>query len=266
VGGIVELGGTILESSRCPEFAQSEARIPAHNHLRSAGIEGLIVIGGNGSQQGAYALHHDGFPVVGVASTIDNDLCGSEITIGADTAINTALEVIDRLRTTAKSHRRVFVVETMGRDCGYLALAAGLAGGAEVIVTPEYDLSPDVVCELIREAKRRGKKHAIVVVAEGAKNDAATLCKAMNEDAGFEYQPKVTVLGYMQRGGKPTAFDRLLATRLAAKASTLLIQGKFGCLVGVINAIVTPTPLGDIAGAHKPLPQDLIDLAATMRL
>lgn len=266
VGGIIELGGTILESARCPEFCDKHTRKVGRAQLRDHGIDGLIVIGGNGTQQGAYALSTEGVPVVGVASTIDNDLVGSDITIGADTAVNTALEAIDRLRTTAKSHRRVFIVETMGRDSGYLALVSGLAGGAEVVVTPECDLSPPDVRELLEEAKRRGKRHAIVVVAEGARNDAQTLFNFLCENTDSELKPRLTVLGHMQRGGRPTAFDRLLATRLAAKAASLLISGNPGCLVGLLNDVATPTPLADIAGVIKPLSRELLDLLDTMKL
>jgi len=266
VGGIIELGGTILESARCPEFVNATTRDMARKQLHNHGIDGLLVIGGNGSQQGAYALSQEGVSVVGVASTIDNDLVGSDITIGADTAVNTALEAIDRLRTTAKSHRRVFIVETMGRDSGYLALVSGLAGGAEVIVTPECDLPPPVVRELLEEAKRRGKRHAIVVVAEGARNDAQTLFSFLCEDAESDLKPRLTVLGHMQRGGRPTAFDRLLATRLAAKAATLLIDGQSGCLVGLLSDAATATPLADVAGVNKPLSRELLDLLDTMKL
>ena len=265
VGGIIELGGTILESARCPEFLNTEPRMRAREVLERHQLDGLIVIGGNGTQQGAFALSQEGFPVVGVASTIDNDLFGSEISIGADTAVNTALEAIDRLRTTARSHRRVFIIETMGRHSGYLALASGLAGGAEVIVTPECDLSPSEVMELLKEAKRRRKRHAIIVVAEGARNDAMSLSTYLSE-AVPELRPRLTVLGHLQRGGRPSAFDRLLATRLAAKAATLLLEGQAGCLVGLRNGEPSATPLSDVAGVTKPMPEELLRLLESMRL
>jgi 6-phosphofructokinase 1 len=156
VAGILERGGTFLGSARCPEFREEEGRIRALRHLRQDGIEGLVVIGGNGSQTGSHALSQMGFPVVGVASTIDNDLCGSDVTIGVDTALNIALEAIDRLKVTASSHERAFLVEVMGRDCGYLAMMAGIAGGAEAVVVPEVDVEPDAVAADVRAAYERG--------------------------------------------------------------------------------------------------------------
>ena len=164
VGGVIQQGGTILGSARCPEFKSKDGVRKAKNNLQEAGIEGLVVIGGNGSQTGAAALAATGFPVVGIASTIDNDLCGTDISIGVDTALNVALEAIDRIKITASSHHRAFLVEVMGRKCGYLALAAGIAGGAEAIVMPEVPLEPEVVINLLRDAYNRGKAHAIGVV------------------------------------------------------------------------------------------------------
>src|SRR5581483_8701347 len=165
----------VLGSARCPEFRTEEGRLKALEALRRQQVDGLIVIGGNGSQTGGHALSEMGFPVVGVASTIDNDLCGSEITIGVDTALDIALEAIDRLKVTASSHERAFLVEVMGRDCGYLALNAGIAGGAEAIAVPEVETHPEVIADEIRMAYERGKPHAIVVVAEGAKYNAEGL-------------------------------------------------------------------------------------------
>lgn len=266
VGGIMELGGTMLESARCPEFRTAEGRDLAIASLARAGIDGLIVIGGNGTQTGAAALSADGVRVNGIASTIDNDLCGSELTIGVDTALNVALETIDRLRTTATSHHRLFIVEVMGRDCGYLALTSGLAGGAEVIVTPERDHSPEDVLERISEAHARGKRHAMVVVAEGARHNGTALFDYIKsrEDCGFS--PRLSILGHVQRGGRPTAFDRLLATRLAARATDLLLDGQHGFLVGLIDGCATPTPYPEIAGQTKPLPAELLALAERMAI
>lgn len=261
VGGILEFGGTILESARSMQFKTEEGRSQAINAIHSAGIEGLIVIGGNGSQTGALALSQAGVPVNGVASTIDNDLCGSDITIGVDTALNIALEAIDRLRTTASSHHRLFLVEVMGRDCGYLALAAGIAGGAEVIVTPERDVSTDEMIERVHDANQRGKRHALIVIAEGAKHSAQMFYDSLCNDCDSRFDPRLTILGHVQRGGRPTAYDRLIATRLAAGATEMLLNNETGCLIGHIDGKTMPSRLIDIVGKTKPLPTELLLLA-----
>lgn len=266
VAGIIEFGGTILESDRCLEFKTEPGRAQARTVLNRAGVEGLIVIGGDGSQTGALCLSREGVAVNGVASTIDNDLPGSEVTIGVDTAINVALESIDRLRTTASSHRRLFIVEVMGRHCGYLALAAGLAGGAEVIVAPEREISPQRVVELLHEARVRGKRHAVVVVSEGAQANGQTLYQYLLDERARDFDPRLTILGHVQRGARPCAFDRLLATRLAARAVELLLRGEFGRLVGLQHGAATATPLADVIGKPKPLPPEFLALAETMQL
>ncbi len=263
VGGIIQLGGTILGSARCPEFKTPEGVRRAAQILGKHGIDALVVIGGNGSQQGAYALSREGVPVVGVASTIDNDLVGSDITIGVDTALNVALEAIDRLKTTASSHNRAFLVEVMGRDCGYLALMAGIAGGAEAVVIPEVPVSPEAVAEAIREAYERGKPHAIVVVAEGAQYNAQRLAEYFQREQ-LGYELRVTVLGHVQRGGAPGAFDRLLGTLLGAGAVEALARGEDGVLVGQIKGEVVTTPLAEVAGRRKPLDPKLFELARVL--
>lgn len=263
VGGIIQLGGTILGSARCPEFKTPEGVRRAAQILGKHGIDALVVIGGNGSQQGAYALSREGVPVVGVASTIDNDLVGSDITIGVDTALNVALEAIDRLKTTASSHNRAFLVEVMGRDCGYLALMAGIAGGAEAVVIPEVPVSPEAVAEAIREAYERGKPHAIVVVAEGAQYNAQRLAEYFQREQ-LGYELRVTVLGHVQRGGAPGAFDRLLGTLLGAGAVEALARGEDGVLVGQIKGEVVTTPLAEVAGRKKPLDPKLFELARVL--
>ncbi|HEY4588638.1 MAG TPA: ATP-dependent 6-phosphofructokinase, partial [Thermoanaerobaculia bacterium] len=202
VGGILQQAGTMLGSARCPEFRSEEGRIEAVRQLGQHGIDALVVIGGNGSQCGAHQLTELGFPVVGVASTIDNDLYGSEITIGVDTALNIALEAIDRLKVTASSHQRAFLVEVMGRDCGYLALAAAVAGGAEAVIIPEMEIDPEMLAAELRGAYQRGKPHALVVVAEGSKLNADRLIHHFAEHRqrlGFEL--RATILGHVQRGG-----------------------------------------------------------------
>lgn len=265
VGGIIQQGGTILGSSRCPEFETEEGRLKALRTLEQHAIDALVVIGGNGSQAGAYALSQMGFPVVGIASTIDNDLYGSEITIGVDTALNIALEAIDRLKITASSHQRAFLLEVMGRDCGYLALMAGIAGGAEYVVIPEMETDPEAIAERIRDAYRKGKAHALVVVAEGARYNAEKLQSYFQEHQqrlGFEL--RATILGHVQRGGAPGAFDRLLGTRMGAVATDCLAQGKHGVLVGLLKGEYATTPLAEVVAHKKQLDLRLLDLARAL--
>lgn len=262
VSGIIQQGGTMLGSARSPEFKTEQGRMQALRVLNQHGVDALIVIGGNGSQQGAHALHQAGVPVVGVASTIDNDLYGSEITIGVDTALNIALEAIDRLKTTASSHQRAFLVEVMGRDCGYLALMAAIAGGAEAAVIPEVPTDPDAVAAELRAAYQRGKSHAIVVVAEGDEYNAEALARhfAAHEDT-LGFQLRVTTLGHVQRGGAPTAYDRLLATRLAAAAVEHLAAGDAGVLVGLLRGQLVGTALETVVTKTKTLDPSLLELA-----
>ena len=262
VGGIVGRGGTMLGSARAPEFRTETGRMQALHNLNARGIEGLVVIGGNGSQAGAAALSQMGFAVVGVASTIDNDLVGSDITIGVDTALEVALEAVDRLKVTASSHGRAFLVEVMGRGCGYLALMTGLAGGAETIVIPEIDVDPEAVAGVIRESYEHGKPHAVVVVAEGAKLNATALMSYFEqhqERLGFEV--RATILGHVQRGDDPTASDRVLATQLGAAAVEQLAQGRSGVLVGMVQGKVVATPYADVLSGSKPLDLILLELA-----
>ena len=265
VGGIVQQGGTMLGSARCPEFQTEEGRMSALRELRQRDISGLVVIGGNGSQAGAYELSRMSFPVVGVASTIDNDLVGSDITIGVDTALNIALEAIDRLKITASSHMRAFLLEVMGRNCGYLALMTGIAGGAEVAVIPEIETTPEEVAERLRAAYERGKAHALVVVAEGAKYDADALVAYFKEHkARVGFDLRSTTLGHVQRGGAPTAFDRILATRLGAGAVEALARGEQSVLVGMLKGCVSATPLKEIVGVQKPIDSELLQLAQVL--
>jgi len=267
VGGILQLGGTILGSARCPEFMTVEGRTKALQSLNKQGVDALVVIGGNGSQTGAYALSQIGFPVVGVASTIDNDLYGSDVTIGVDTALNIALEAIDRLKVTASSHQRAFIIEVMGRACGYLALMAGIAGGAEAIIIPEVDIDPEDLAQELRSAYERGKPHALVVVAEGASYNAQKLeqyFKEHRERLGFDL--RVTILGHVQRGGAPGAYDRLLATRLGAAATDCLHAGEQGVLVGLISGKISATPLAQVVANKKYVDLDLLKLAHVLGL
>ena len=261
VGGILQRGGTILGSARSPEFKTEKGQIQAIRSLNEMGVEGLVVIGGNGSQTGSFALHKHVFPVVGIASTIDNDLVGSDITIGVDTALNIALEAIDRLKITASSHQRAFLIEVMGRNCGYLALMAAIAGGAEYVVLPEFEVDPEEIAKVLSDAYEKGKAHAIVVVAEGAKYNANALDAYFiehRERLGFDL--RVTILGHTQRGGTPGAYDRIFASRLGAVAVDQLANGNFGVLVGQIKGQIVATPLEQIAGKTKPIDPKLLEL------
>ena len=265
VGRISHLGGTMLGSERCDEFRSNEGLKKALVNVTARNCDALVVIGGDGSQAGANAVAQLGFPVAGVASTIDNDLLGSDLTVGVDTALNIALEAIDRLKVTASSHHRAFLVEVMGRKCGYLGLMAGLAGGADAIVVPEIESDPEVVASQLRDAYDRGKSHALVVVAEGSSYNAERLNTyfAQHRDR-LRFELRVTKLGHVQRGGAPTAFDRILATRLGAAVVDHLLDGRTGILIGMQRSEITATPLIDIAGKHKPLKSELFHLARSL--
>ena len=265
VGGIIQSGGTFLGSARCPDFATEDGRLKAVRQLRQQNIDALVVIGGNGSQTGAHALSRMGVRVLGVASTIDNDLAGCDISIGVDTALNIALESIDRLKTTASSHQRAFLVEVMGRNCGYLALAAAVAGGAEVVVIPEIETTPERVAQALRAAYDKGKAHAIAVVAEGARYNAEALVayfREHQERIGFDLRS--TTLGHVQRGGAPTAYDRLLGSRLGAGAVAALARSETGVLAGMTQGRVSVTPLVEVVGIQKPIDPELFALAQVL--
>jgi 6-phosphofructokinase 1 len=265
VGGVIQQGGTMLGTARCLEFETVAGRLKALSQLNQHEIDALIVIGGNGSQTGAHALSQSGFPVVGVASTIDNDLYGSDITIGVDTALNVSLEAIDRLKVTASSHHRAFLVEVMGRKCGYLALMAAIAGGAEAVIIPEEDADPEAVATELRAAYDNGRAHAIVVVAEGARYNAEGMThyfKTHRERLGFEL--RVTRLGHVQRGGAPGSFDRLLGTLLGAAATERLASGEHGVLVGLLKGEIAATSFSEVVANRKPLDLSLLELARVL--
>jgi len=265
VGGIMQRGGTILGTTRCEELKTEAGQAAALQQLADRDIPALVVIGGNGSQAGAYALSRQGLAVVGVASTIDNDLVGSDITIGTASAIDVALESVDRLRVTASSHHRGFLVEVMGRNCGYLATIVGIAGGAEAIVVPEAELEPEAIAAEMRAAYARGKSHAIVVVAEGCRLNADALAhyfKAHAARLGFEL--RVCKLGHVQRGGAPGVSDRMLATRLGAAAVEHVDSGRAGVLVGITDGKVAATPLSEVVDRTKPLDMRLLELARVL--
>ena len=262
VGGIMQRGGTVLGSARSLEFKTVEGQRKAIRSLNSAGIDGLIVIGGNGSQTGSNMLANQGFPTVGIASTIDNDLYGSDITIGVDTALNIALEAVDRLKVTASSHQRAFLLEVMGRNCGYLALMTALAGGAEAVLIPEVKNSPEEVAERISRAYEKGKAHAIVIVAEGCEYNAEMLSayfKEHHERLGFDL--RIAILGHIQRGGTPSAYDRILASRLGAGAVEAMARGEYNVLTGWISSEIKYTPLEEVVNNKKEIDKSILELA-----
>jgi 6-phosphofructokinase 1 len=258
VDDIIEVGGTFLGTARCDEFKDEEAQQQGVAHLKYHGVEALVVIGGNGSQTGAHDIWKLGFPVVGIASTVDNDLYGSDITIGVDTALNTIIESIDRIRTTAESHRRAFLIEVMGRDFGYLAMMAGIGSGAEVVITPEYEMEPPEVLEELRRIHDTGKVYALVIVTDGAENNVAKIAKYINERVTFsEFELRVTMLGHVQRGGAPSSYDRSLAAQFGTGAIELLERDDPGKLVGLREGALAYTPYEDVVSNKKELDPQL---------
>lgn len=232
VGDIIQRGGTVLQTSRSEEFKTDEGQQKAIKQLNKFGIEGLVIIGGDGSFRGAQKLTEKGYPCIGIPGTIDNDIAGTDFTIGFDTALNTVIEAIDKIRDTATSHERTYIVEVMGRDAGDIALWAGLSGGAESILIPESKEDFGEIVTRLNRGKERGKKHSIIVVAEGV-GSGFDFGDRIQEATGLE--TRVTVLGYLQRGGSPTASDRVLASRLGGRAVELLLENKAGRMVGIQN-------------------------------
>lgn len=245
VNNIINKGGTILKTARSKEFMTFEGREKAYRHLLEAQVDSLVIIGGDGSFTGAEVFNKEfGFPVIGIPGTIDNDIYGTTHTIGYDTALNTVIEVIDKIRDTASSHNRLFLVEVMGRDAGHIALNAGIGAGAEEILIPEENLGLDRLLESLQKSKASGKSSSIVVIAEGDKIGKTVFeLKDYVETNLPEYDVRVSVLGHMQRGGSPSCFDRVLASRLGMKAVESLIEGKTNFMVGLLNDKVALTPL-----------------------
>jgi 6-phosphofructokinase 1 len=266
VGGIMARGGTVLGTARCLEFFDINVRRTAIRHLNQHGIEGLIVIGGNGSLAGALALHNMGFPTFGIPASIDNDLNCTDMSVGVDTTLNTILDAIDRIKDTASSHQRAFLIEVMGRDCGYLALASGLAGGAELILVPEQPgPEMEVIAHTVEDAYIRGKGHCIIVIAEGWKPGTRAVADYLNthhEDLGFDV--RVTVLGHVQRGGRPSVYDRIIATRMGAFAANQLIDGSSGNMVGIQGGILKVVPLTESVASLRPLDLKYLELSDVM--
>lgn len=262
VGGIISRGGTVLRTARSKEFRTAEGRKKAFENLLENEVEGLIVIGGDGSLTGALALHQEfDFPVIGVPGSIDNDIPGTDFSVGFDTAVATAVSAIDRLRDTAYSHERVFVIEVMGRKNGFIAVEAGLAGGAEAILIPEIPYSLLEVCDELRAAAHRGKRSSIIVVAEGAAR-AEDIKNFIEKNSGFE--ARYLVLGHMQRGGSPSAFDRVLALRLGAHAANRLISGFKGEMVGLAGGELVAHPLTYVLSTSRTVDPEKLLLAEVM--
>lgn len=262
VGGIIQLGGTILLTSRCPEFKRKEGIIKAADTLAMNDVDGLIVIGGNGSFQGALKLSKEtNTLIVGVPATIDNDVFGTDETIGFDTAVNTAVSEIDKIRDTAISHERIFIVEVMGRTRGFLASTVGLTVGAEIILVPEIKYNKEEVLTILKENKAKGKKSGIIVAAEGI-GDAHKIAKEIEENIGAEV--RLSIIGYAQRGGSPTARSRLLANLFAEKAVELLLEEKGNRVVGLQNGKITSIDLKESCEHEKPLDLSLLKLAKVL--
>jgi 6-phosphofructokinase 1 len=262
VGGIIQLGGTILHTLRCPEFEQKAGIKKAAKTLAINNVDGLVVIGGDGSLRGASELSKETDALmVGVPATIDNDIFGTDETIGFDTAVNTAVGEIDKIRDTAISHERIFIVEVMGRERGFLALTVGLTVGAEVVLIPEEKYDQGKIIRTIRENSAKGKKSGIIVAAEGI-GDTHKLAKELERDAGVEV--RLSILGYAQRGGSPTARSRLLANLFANEAVRLLSEREGSKVVGLQNGEITNIPLEKSCKTKKPLDLNLLKLASTL--
>jgi 6-phosphofructokinase 1 len=263
VGGILQRGGTMLGTARSTEFATLEGQELAARKLEKAGVEGLVVIGGEGSLTGALRLQERGVKMVGLPATIDNDVWGTDTAIGVDTALNTALEAIDRIKDTASSHQRAHVVEVMGRRCGYLALMSAIAGGAEAVLVPEFEPRPEEIMGAFRRSWEQGKPHFIVVVAEGAPLSAEEFHEYVNE-AGGGVESRITVLGHVQRGGSPTAFDRILASRMGTAAVKALSEGESGVMIGLQGRKMERVPLNEVVGQVRSLDPDIHKMAEVL--
>jgi 6-phosphofructokinase 1 len=261
VAGIIQRGGTILRTARSAEFHTAEGREAALRTLHEVGVEGLVVIGGGGSALGAMGLDGMGIPVVTVPSTVDNDLLGTDVTIGHMSAVDTVVQNVNRIRDTATSHERIFVVETMGRDTGHIALNAGLASGAESILIPEIEMPLEDVSRRILAAHARGKSHSIIMAAEGY-GHGFDIAREIQANTGLE--TRVIVLGHLQRGGSPLASDRIIASRLGAHATELLVGGLHGVQVGLISGNYVSTSLSEVTSHHRAIDLHLYELASSL--
>ena len=263
VGDIIHRGGTILKSARCLEFIEEEGRKKALNVLNVFGIDGLVVIGGDGSFQGAQKLSEMGFPAIGIPGTIDNDLAYTDYTIGFDTALNTVIDAITKIRDTSYSHERLSIIEVMGRHCGDIALYAGLAGGAENIIIPEVDYNEDDICKKLIQSKNRGKAHSIIMLAEGI-GGSQELAERIKDKTGIE--SRATILGHIQRGGSPSAFDRIIASQMGAKSVELLMDGKSSRVVGIKNNSIIDMDIHEALAIERKLNKDIYKLVDVLSI
>lgn len=266
VNNIVNKGGTILKSARSKDFMTKEGRQQAYDNFKSAGMDALVVIGGDGSFTGAEVFNNEfNVPIMGIPGTIDNDIYGTSFTLGYDTALNTVIEVIDKIRDTASSHNRLFFVEVMGRDAGHLALNSGIGAGAEEILIPEQDLGLERLLESLKKSKASGKSSSIVVVAEGDKLGKNVFELKDYVEANLpEYDVRVSVLGHMQRGGAPSCFDRVLASRLGVKAVESLLEGKSNFMVGINEDKITLTPIDQAIKGQSEINRELLRVSEIM--
>lgn len=262
VSDTIQRGGTILQTARSEEFRTEEGQLKAANMARIFNIEGLVVIGGDGSFAGAKKLTEKGIACIGVPGTIDNDLAYTDFTIGFDTAVNNVLDAINKIRDTASSHERVSIIEVMGRNSGDIALYAGLAGGAEGIIVPEVEFKLENICKIIIERKNRGKLHSIIILAEGVGDGKQLEQQIMDK---IDIEVRATILGYIQRGGNASAFDRILASRLGSRAVELLDEGKSGRVVGIKDNKVIDMEIGKALALKKEFQQELYELAAKLQ-
>ncbi len=259
VAGIMERGGTFLRTARCPEFKVAEVREEAAQKLKKHGIEALIVVGGDGSLNGAAFLNDDhGIPTIGIPGSIDNDIYGTDMCIGVDTCLNTVMDAIQKLKDTASSHERAFIVEVMGRECGYIALMSSIITGAEAAIIPEVPVNYDELAERLLEERKRGKINSIIVVAEGAAS-AYTVSRHLEHKIGYE--TRITILGHVQRGGSPSAFDRILATRMGLHAVKAAMDNEFGVMIGLRSNEMTRVPYSEILSNKKTLNMTLYELS-----
>lgn len=263
VGGILQRGGTVLMTSRSKRFMEPTGQRDAIRKMNEAGMDALIVIGGEGSMNGAHALSQQGVKVIGLPGSIDNDIWGTNIAIGTDTAMNTIMDAVDKLRDTASSHQRAFLVETMGRNSGYLAVMAGIVCGAEMTLVPEVSTSVDEVAVAVEEAYKRGKTHAIIINAEGSGIRTTDLAERIDQmDVGFK--TRMTILGHIQRGGSPTAYDRLLASRMGVKAVEALIQGAHGVMTGLKGKGIEFIPIVDVINNKRKVNMEYYHMAKVL--
>lgn len=267
VSKIISVGGTFLKSSRCPEFKTKEGRLRGYSNLKEADIDAMVVIGGDGSFRGANLLVKEfGFPVVGVPGTIDNDIYGTDYTIGFDTAVNTAVQAVDKLRDTADSHNMVFFVEVMGRDAGFIALNTAISTGAEATLVPEVYTDINKLCDYLELERRKNKTSGIIIVAEGEEQGSAAQVSAKVKERLPQYETRVSTLGHIQRGGSPTANDRVLASILGHDAVNALLEGRSGVMVGQMNHQTVFTPFEEACTRHNEINKRWFDIATILSL